>query len=139
MKPFIHAKASAKKFGGSAEDYLDIHRFMDSSKSHVADVRHRALFHNSFGPFICEQVFGVTRINSDGKEYSVRDIAEAHILEDLGQIPTVQDWLQGIKVEPWMSKPVTSKRTVVAEEDIENPLERIVDLNNKVKGGEYYD
>ena len=89
-KPFIHAQNSASKYGGKPEDYLDIHNFMDSSKAHIPDARHRALFHNSFGCFIVEQVFGITRINSDGNTYSTRDVAEQHIIEDLGTIPTVQ-------------------------------------------------
>lgn len=102
MKPYIHAENSAKKYGGNAEDYLDIHDFMDSSKSHIADHRHRAIFHSSLGCFIVERVFGTTRRNSEGKTYSTRDIAEQHCLEDLGTIPSVQDWLQNLPVAPWM-------------------------------------
>lgn len=105
MKPFIHAKSSAKKFGGIMEDYLDIHDFMDSSKAHIPDVRHRALFHSSFGCYIVEQMFGTTRINSAGKEYSTRDIAEQHIIEDLGFIPTVQDYFKNMTLETWMGGP----------------------------------
>ena len=48
MKPYIHAVSSAKKFGGVWNDYIEIHNFMDSSKGHIADNRHRALLHNSF-------------------------------------------------------------------------------------------
>ena len=29
---YRHAEASARKFGGQAEDYLKIHEFIDSSK-----------------------------------------------------------------------------------------------------------
>lgn len=112
MKPHIHARSSAKKFGGSAKDYLDIHQFMDSSKAHIADVRHRAIFHSSFGCFIVEQVFGITRINSSGKEYSTRDIAEQHIIEDLGKIPSVQDYFQHMEIKQWMGGPVRRIRTM---------------------------
>lgn len=76
MKPFIHAKSSAKKYGGHPNDYIDIHHFMDSSKSVIPDVRHRAIFHSAFGCFIVEQMFGKVRTNSQGKEYSPRDVAE---------------------------------------------------------------
>jgi len=31
-KPWIHAKNSARKFGGVPEDYLPIHNLMDSSQ-----------------------------------------------------------------------------------------------------------
>lgn len=58
MKPFVHSDLSAKKFGGKPEDYSDIHNFMDVSKFALADVRHRAIFHNTLGPFVMEQIFG---------------------------------------------------------------------------------
>lgn len=112
MKPFIHAELHAKKFGGKPEEYIHIDNFLDSSKAHVADVRHRALFHNSFGPFIVEQVFGLTFVNSEGKIVSTRDVAEDHILQDLGKIPTVSDWLRKMPVESWMGKPVITKKTL---------------------------
>jgi len=110
MKPYLHAKISVKKFGGKPEDYLDIHNFIDSSKACMPDVRHRALLHSSFGCFIVEQMFGVTRINSDGKEYSPRDVAEEHIQEDLGFIPTVEKYLNNMAVQPWMSGTVKTSK-----------------------------
>lgn len=103
MKPHLHANASVSLYGGKQEDYLAVHNFIDSSKAHMADVRHRAILHSSFGIFICEQVFGVTITNSDGKQVSVRDIAEEHILQDLGRIPSVQDYLGNMKMQKWMS------------------------------------
>jgi hypothetical protein len=105
MKPYIHAKSSARKFGGVPEDYLDIHDFMDSTKSAEPTVKHRAVLHSAFGCFIVERVFGHSRINSDGKEYSPRDVAEQHCIEDLGTIPTLERWLDNLPIEPWMGKP----------------------------------
>ena len=104
-KPFIHAKSSAKKFGGSVSDYLEIHNLLDSSKSIIADNRHRALTHNSwFISTILERIFGVTIFNSEGKEVSTREIAEQHILEDFGGfIPSGQDFLQEIEYKEWMN------------------------------------
>lgn len=110
MKPHLHANASVSKFGGKAEDYIEIHNFIDSSKAHFPDMRHRSLLHSSFGIFICERIFGVTMTNSDGKVFSVRDVAEEHVLQDLGTIPTVQDYLQHMTPEPWMSGPETRSR-----------------------------
>jgi hypothetical protein len=104
-KPWIHAKSSSRKYGGVPDDYIDIHQFMDSSKASLADVRHRALLHSSFGCFITEKVFGVVRKNSDGKEYSVRDIAEDHCMEDLGFIPSVEKWLGNMTIQTWMGGP----------------------------------
>lgn len=115
-KPYIHAASSARKFGGKPDEYMAIHQFLDSSKSHVADVRHRALLHNSFGCFIVEQMFGIVATNSDGKVYSPRDVAEQHILEDLGRIPSVQDYLQHMTLEPWMGG-MTKKVRVIEIKD----------------------
>lgn len=119
-KPFIHAKSSARKYGGKYEDYIDIHDFIDSSKASLADVRHRALLHSSFGCFVVEQVFGAVRTNSDGKEYSTRDVAEDHCMEDLGFIPSVETWLRNMRIEPWMggrsNKSDRGKRFIPLEE-----------------------
>lgn len=121
MKPWIHAKSSARKYGGKPEDYLDIHQFMDDSKIAVADVRHRAIFHSAFGCFIVERLFGVVRTNSDNKEYSPRDIAEDHCIEDLGFIPTMDKWLSAMKIESWMGGPASknerSKRKFIPLEE----------------------
>ena len=104
-KPWIHAVSSAKKYGGKPEDYIAIHNLMDSSKSTVADSRHRCLTHTSwFIGEILEQIFGTVFTNSDGKQISVRDIGEMHVLEDFGGkfIPSAQDYLQEIEFKDWM-------------------------------------
>jgi hypothetical protein len=42
-------------------------------------------------------------VNSDGKTVQVRDIAEDHVAEDFGgKIPTIQEWLSDLPVQPWM-------------------------------------
>jgi hypothetical protein len=103
MKPYIHAKNSVKRYGGCVTDYLEIHDWFDSTKAAYADFGHRAILHNTFGIFICEQVFGTTITNSDGKVISVRDIGEDHVKEDCaGKIPTIEDWVKTINPEPWM-------------------------------------
>jgi hypothetical protein len=112
VKPYIHAVNSARKYGGVPDDYQAIHDFFDSSKASLADIRHRALLHSSFGIFLVERVFGATIVNSDGKRVSVRDIGEDHVIEDLGFIPTVEKWLRNIPVADWM---FGSKRHKVAK------------------------
>jgi hypothetical protein len=102
MKPRLHAISSAKRFGGIPDDYQDIHDYMDSTKAMLPDVRHRAIFHNSFGCYLVEDKFGKFRNNFEGKEYSTRDVAEQHILEDLGFIPTLEEWFKKIPIEAWM-------------------------------------
>ena len=104
-KPWIHAQIDAKDLGGQPEDYLPIHTLMDSSKAAMALNTHRALTHNSwFIGTIIPLIFGETfKRESDGKVMSSRDIAERHCLQDFhGFIPTAQDYLQNIEVQPWM-------------------------------------
>jgi hypothetical protein len=112
MKPYIHAKSSASKYGGQPEDYLPVHDLMDSSKSSLPDVRHRALFHSSFGIFMVEKMLGTTLTNSDGRKISVRDIAEQHVMEDIGFIPTVETWFRNMRIEPWMNGSIKTKGEV---------------------------
>lgn len=103
MKPYKHAKNSARNHGGVPEDYQAIHDMIDSPKSTLADIRHRAILHSTFGIFLVERVFGTTLKNSDGKVISVRTIAEEHVFEDLGFIPTVERWLKNMAIEEWMN------------------------------------
>lgn len=110
MKPIVHARLSAKKYGGLVEDYLAVHDFLDSSKAVLPDIRHRAIFHNSLGPFVAEKIFGTTVKNANGLLVCVRDIAEDHIIEDIGFIPTITRWLEQIKIEPWMAGGVSRYR-----------------------------
>jgi hypothetical protein len=102
--PYHHALSSQKKWGGKVADYLPIHNWFDASKAFLADFRHRALRHHAEGIFWAEEVFGVTITNSDGKVVPVRFIAEQHVKEDLGWIPTLQDWFKNLRVQPWMAK-----------------------------------
>ena len=104
--PWHHAVSSQKKHGGVPEDYLEIHDFFDSSKSTLASWQHRAMLHNSFGIYLAERIFGATITTSHGKQVPVRVIAEQHIREDLGWIPTVHDWFQHLDHQDWMTKGV---------------------------------
>jgi len=123
VKPWLHAQVSTKKFGGRPEDYIDIHEFIDSSKAAHADMRHRALLHSAFGCYVTALVFGVMELqpdgtwkrmpyirNSDGDVVQVRDIAEQHVIDDLGRIPSVSDWLKHMVLDPWMGGPIRKKK-----------------------------
>jgi hypothetical protein len=100
--PLKHAESSSRTFGGKSEDYLAIHNWFDESKSFFTDFRHRALRHHAEGIFFAERIFGVAIVNSEGKQVPVRYIGEQHVKEDLGRIPTAQDWLSQVQPEPWM-------------------------------------
>lgn len=71
---------------------MDIHEWLDQTKGAHPDMRHRAMLHNSMGPFIAADVFGRT-IEVEGKQVDVRQICEDHIIEDLGRIPSLTDIL----------------------------------------------
>ena len=101
---YHHAVSSARKFGGTPDDYIEIHTWLDRSKEIIADFRHRALRHHCQGVFLAETIFGVTITNSDGRDVPVRLIAEQHIIEDLGRIPSFADCVRCIKPEPWMGR-----------------------------------
>lgn len=102
---FYHSVSSSRKFGGRWEDYIKIHSWFDHTKAHLGDNRHRMVFHNSFGIFVCEQVFGeiLTR-ESDGQVVPIRLIGEQHVLEDLGKIPSLEECLRNLPKESWMSR-----------------------------------
>lgn len=100
--PLKHAENSALRWGGKPEDYLPIHDWFDESKKFVADFRHRALRHHAEGIFLAETIFGHTLLNSAGTKVPVRYIGEQHVKEDLGRIPSFQDWITELPIRPWM-------------------------------------
>jgi hypothetical protein len=104
-KPHVHAASSARRFGGVADDYVDLHEFLDSSKMAFPDNRHRAVTHNAwFIAAVIPRVFGATRVNSGGHTYSTVDVAEQHVVEDFGGfIPGLQDYLQEMDFKDWMN------------------------------------
>ncbi len=93
MDVWKHCIISKRKFGGSPEDYFDIHNFIDCSKLFIFHSKHRILLHNLYGIEICISLFGHYIINTDQKTILVRDIAAEHCKEDLsGFVPTLNDW-----------------------------------------------
>ena len=95
--PWEHAKSSARKFGGVAIDYIEIHKWFDATKAWLGHSKHRMFRHHSEGIFECEQRFGMTIINSDGKEVYVRYIGEQHVKEDcFGYIPSAKEWVDNL-------------------------------------------
>lgn len=103
MSPHIHSRIHAKKFGGVPEDYLPLDEFIDCSKTHMPDIRHRSILHSSFGILMAEKVFGAVIINSERKKICVRELVIDHIQQDLGFIPTMEQYLNNMQIQPWMS------------------------------------
>jgi hypothetical protein len=108
--PYHHALSSAKKWGGTAEDFLDLHSWFDESKLITADFRHRALRHHAEGIFMAERFFGPVMTISTGRVVPVRLIGEQHVHEDFGFIPGFADWIKAIRPEPWMGRAVALRR-----------------------------
>jgi hypothetical protein len=99
--PWYHAVMAARKFGGTTEDYLPLETWMDFTKSHIADCRHRLFLHNAWGLFVAERVHGPTLTRaSDGKILPLRPLLEDHILQDFGKIPTLGQCLAQLSPEP---------------------------------------
>ncbi|PQA93857.1 hypothetical protein SAMN05421796_10673 [Chryseobacterium piscicola] len=95
MNYWKHSLLSRKKFGGNPEDYLPVHKFLDSSKLFYYHLKHRILLHNTYGMEICISKFGELVTNSDGKKILVRDIVAEHCKEDLfGIVPTLINWFK---------------------------------------------
>ncbi|MEC0209693.1 hypothetical protein P4H70_12200 [Paenibacillus ehimensis] len=122
--PEVHSLNSVKKFGGSVEDYLPIHQWFDDSKAYIADMRHRAFKHHAAGIFECERVFGKSLVNSEGKTVYIRYIGEQHILEDLGFIPTLEDWFENMELQKWMMNVDTRIKKILKGEKLPKSLNR---------------
>ncbi len=111
---YYHAKSSARRFGGVWEDYLELHEFMDHTKSHIGDNRHRLLLHNTWGIYLVERIFGaVWTRTSDGQAVPTRAILEQHILEDLRCIPSLEQCFANVPIENWQFR----KARTLSQED----------------------
>ena len=108
MNSYHHAVSAARKWGGTPDDYIEIEELIDSSKKILGDVRHRSMYHHTEGVWLCQRIFGrtitVAKANGHGTvEVPVRLIAERHVIEDLGWLPSPADYIKGMPIEPWMS------------------------------------
>jgi hypothetical protein len=111
--PILHAKSSAKKFGGKWEDYIHIHNWFDETKAWYGHSNHRIFRHHSEGIFECEKIFGASFINSDNKIVYTRYVGEQHVREDCyNQIPTAKEWIETFFAE---KKPMWMLRTLDIE------------------------
>ena len=120
MHPFHHALSSVKKFGGKQDDYQFIHDWFDETKQYMGDCRHRAMRHHTVGIFWCEAEFGTTIRNSDGKDIPTRLIAEQHVMEDMGFLPTPEWWLRNMAMTGEMNRVPTKSSSLLNE--VPSPL-----------------
>lgn len=135
---YYHAKSSARRFGAEAEDYLALHEFMDHTKMHLADNRHRLFLHNAWGIFFAEKVLGRTlRRASDGKILPVRAILEQHVIEDLAFIPTLEYCFHELLHDPLLADEdddlLHARRSVQLFDGVESDYHRLHRLLNSVR------
>lgn len=131
--PLIHSKSSVKRWGGRVDDYIAIHELIDSPKATMNNNSVRLMTHNTwFAYHIIPKIFGYNIINSDGKSVDTVDIAMLHIAEDFRMkfVPTPQDYLKHLVVQPWMNNGV---------KDLDNNegKEIVKELNEKLHAGNY--
>ena len=98
-----YAEYSAGEDSTSATDHQYRCCLLGLKTSSSTSARHNfQLGTNAEGIFLAERIFGVAIRNSQGKDVPVRYIGEQHVREDLGRIPSFQDWAMRITPEPWM-------------------------------------
>jgi len=130
--PEVHSKSSVKRWGGKISDYIEIHRLIDSPKASMNNNAARALTHHIwFAQTIIPLVFGYNITNSDGKSVDTVDIAMLHISEDFRHkgIPTAQDYLENLVVQPWMNNGVKDIPSVEAQKRSRELLEKMREEN----------
>ncbi len=106
-----HAESSATRYGGTPDDYLALHAFMDAPQLHVRmpSVRGRAVFHHAWGIDLCAHLFrrevdgslllGSELLSGDqagSPDDLARAVAEDHVREDLREVPSLGDWLAAL-------------------------------------------
>jgi hypothetical protein len=133
--PLIHSKSSVKRWGGNVDDYLPIHKLLDSPKETMNNNTSRALTHNTwFAYHVIPLIFGYNIENADGKSIDTVDIAMLHIAEDFRMkfVPTPQDYLRHIQVQAWMHNGVKVIDNPEAEAIATEFLEKLRDEPKKV-------
>lgn len=126
--PMVHSRSSVKRWGGVEEDYLAIHKLLDSPKATMNNNTSRMLTHNTWFAYeVIPLIFGYNIINSDGRSVDVVDIAMLHIAEDFRHkfIPTPQDYLQHMQVQPWMNNGVKPIGNEASEQVAKELLEKL--------------
>lgn len=125
MKPLQHAQISAKTYGGVWTDYIELHNFLDSSKATCAHFKHRFLLHHAEGIDLAVRLFGGELTNSDGQTNSTRQILTDHLIEDVGNIVSVEDWADDLmpKKNGRIYQILAKKRAQIEADEIKGEAE----------------
>ena len=116
IKPLSDFGISNRASNGHTSQCLECERELRKKTPRYKRLHKPIAYAKGSGPYlgiyIAERVFGTYIVNSHGRKVQVRDIAENHILEDMGTIPTVQDYLQHLPLLPWLGG---KKRKVIVD------------------------
>lgn len=131
MKPLQHAQISAKTYGGVWTDYIQIHNFLDSSKSSCAHFKHRFLLHHAEGIDLAVRLFDEELTNSNGQTNSIRQILTDHLIEDVGSVVTIEDWANGLmpKKDTPFNQFLAKKRAQIEADEIRGERELLNAFN----------
>jgi len=89
------------------------------SQKHSSPTFVTARFAITLRVFFCRKSSSALPIvNSAGTSVPVRYVGEQHVREDLGRIPTAQDWLLQIKPQRWMYGQCLNEQTASSKEEV---------------------
>lgn len=100
-----HSISSANGYGGVPEDYHALHQWMDRGRTGTNRLMHRMLAHHTQGIADAVERFGPTITNSRGRQVPTSLLAEQHIVEDLGFVPTFEHYMELLQCPRWASRP----------------------------------
>lgn len=131
MKPLQHAQISAKTHGGSWQDYIAVHSFLDSSKAACAHFKHRLLLHHQEGIELGARILGESLVNSENKTIETSRILTEHLIEDVGRIVSVEDWARDLLPDKTDSfyKFLAKKREQIERDSIPGESELLAAFN----------
>jgi hypothetical protein len=112
-----HSISSANAFGGCPSDYYELHRWMDRGRQGTDSLLHRMLAHHTQGIQDAVYLFGDTLENSNGRQVPTSLLAQQHIKEDLGFIPTLDHYLELLRCPRWASQPAKLLHRRLTQDD----------------------
>ncbi|EXL04892.1 DUF6915 family protein [Aquamicrobium defluvii] len=104
------ANASAARFGGDSSAYLELHAWFMETRNWSDGPEHLVFRHHAFGIFEAEARFGPVIALDNGKAVPTRVVAERHVQQVLGRVPSATDFLRRIKGERWMLQATSPRK-----------------------------
>jgi hypothetical protein len=103
------AETSARRFGGTPESYVALHRWFLDTANWVEGAGHLLFRHHAFGIFEAEHRFGAAIDHGQGA-VPTRVVGEFHVRSVVGRIPSASDYLRHIKGARWMLQATSPER-----------------------------